>query len=238
MHDSVPFRPIVRFWLTFFALSVICYLGGLGMRTIAGNEFFITGTLQFSSDVSLDQERTLFQMIYASNFIVLISYACVLLSAIMLLVTLPLKIKDNGWLLLASMLFFLFVPVEVFTGYLDVKFILFWSKVQNHLTDQGLHIYEQYSTLLRETLSHRIGALGGMPVIAVLCYITAIVVIIWQPMRRRPAAASPSTGSEGTDGSEGTEGSTGTEGSIGTEGPSGTEGSTGTEGSSGTEGGE
>jgi hypothetical protein len=182
---TAPFRPLIRFWMTILGFSAIVYFGGIGMRTIVGNEFFITGTLQFSPFVSHDQERTLFQLIYAANYIVLISYVVLFTSAVMLLRLLPLRVRDNGWLLLASLLFFVFVPVEIFTGYLDVKFIMLWMKVQNHLTDKGLYLYSQYSSLLHETLSHRIGALSGLPVIAMLSYLTAVVVIIWQPMKRR-----------------------------------------------------
>jgi hypothetical protein len=179
-----------KFWLTVLSFAAICWLGGIVFRTLIGNEFFITGTLQFSPSVSLDQERTLFQLLYASNFVVLIAYIFVLMSAIVLARTVPFTIKRNGWLLMSYLLFFPFVPVEIFTGYLDIKFILLWMNTQDILLTEGLHIYEVHSTLLRETLAHRISALAGLPVIATLSYLTAVVVLIWQPVKKRISQGS------------------------------------------------
>jgi len=86
---------------------------------------------------------------------------------------------------MAPIMFFLFVPVEVFTGYLDIKFILLWEKTKHVLELQGMSVYEEYSTIMRETLSHRIGALSGLPVMATLSYFTAVIIIAWQPLKIR-----------------------------------------------------
>jgi hypothetical protein len=189
-HDGdTVFSPSLKFWITLLAFATIFWLGGFAARSLVGNEFFVTGTLEYSPTISLDQERTLFQLIYAGTFVVLISYVVVLVSMIMITRKIPLRMKDNGWLLMAAILFFLFIPVEIFTGYLDVKFILLWATTKDTLQTQGLQVYEQHSTIMRETLSHRIGALGGLPVIATLCYFTAIVISIWQPMKRRAIKA-------------------------------------------------
>ena len=190
------FPRSVRFWLTLLSLATIFWLGGLTIRTLIGNEFFVTGTLNYEPSISLDQERTLFQLIAGSSLFVLINYAIVLVSSIVLITILPLKMKHNGWLLMASLMFFLFVPVEVFTGFLDIKFILLWERTKDILAAQGLPVYEQHSTILRATLSHRIGALGGLPVIATLSYFTAIVTIIWQPLKRPPRLTTGTSATE------------------------------------------
>lgn len=180
-HFSGP----VRFWMTLLIFGTIVWLGGTVMRAMIANEFFVPGTLEYLPDVSLDQERTLFQLISAASTVLLIAYGIVLLSAIVLVRILPLRRKDNGWLLMASILFFLFVPVECFTGYLDLKFILLWNNTTDLLDMHGIQSYAQHSSLMRETLSHRIGALGGLPVIAMLSYLTAVAIVIWQPLRFR-----------------------------------------------------
>jgi amino acid transporter len=185
-RTSIPlFTGPVRFWLTLLVFGGILWLGGTVMRTMIANEFFIPGTLEYLPDVSLDQERTLFQLISAASTLLLIAYGVVLVSAIVLLRILPLRRRENGWLLMASILFFLFVPVEFFTGYLDLKFILLWNNTTDLLDQHGIQSYAQHSSLMRETLSHRIGALGGLPVIAMLSYLTAVAVVIWQPLRFR-----------------------------------------------------
>jgi hypothetical protein len=188
-RTSTPiFTGAVRFWLTLLVFGGILWLGGTVMRAMIANEFFIPGTLEYLPDVSLDQERTLFQLISAASTLLLIAYGAVLVSAIVLLRILPLQRKENGWLLMASILFFLFVPVEFFTGYLDLKFILLWNNTTDLLDQYGIQSYEQHSSLMRATLSHRIGALGGLPVIAMLSYLTAVALVVWQPLRFRPTA--------------------------------------------------
>jgi hypothetical protein len=193
--DGTPgFSPALKFWISLLSFATIFWLGGFAARSLIGNEFFITGTLEYSPTISLDQERTLFQLIYAATFVVMISYVVVLVSMIAIMRLIPLKLKDHGWLLMVAILFFLFIPVEIFTGYLDVKFILLWATTKDTLQTQGLQVYEQHSTLMRETLSHRIGALGGLPVIATLCYFTAIVIAVWQPLKRRMIPAETHVG--------------------------------------------
>ena len=121
--DIPEFSKALRVWLTLLAVASILWLGGFALRTVIGNEFFVPATLEYEPGISLDQERTLFQLIFNSTIVVMSSYTLVLLSAIVVLRLIPLRFKDNGWLLMASLLFFLFVPVEIFTGYLDLKFM-------------------------------------------------------------------------------------------------------------------
>jgi hypothetical protein len=97
----------------------------------------------------------------------------VLVSAIWFLITTKLKIKQNGWLLMSSILFFMFVPVEVYTYFLDIKFmVLFYSNPPNH--DELLKIFGQ-----------RLGGLSGVPVIALFCYYTIIVLAVFRPLTKQ-----------------------------------------------------
>jgi hypothetical protein len=89
---------------------------------------------------------------------------------------------------MSCLLFYLFVPVELFTAYLDVKFILLWTETRWIIEARGALAYAEHSAVMRETLSHRIGALGGLPVMALISYFTAVAVIILQPMKIRRTA--------------------------------------------------
>ena len=183
----------IKFFTVLLTFGVIFWIGNITARAIIANEFFIPTTLTFRPDITPDAERTLFQLVSATSSIALTSYCIVLVSAIYLLIKLPLRFKENGWMLVASMLFCLFVPVEAFTAYLDLKFIFLWLHTKSILSTEGFDLYMQHSTTLRETLSHRIGALSGLPVIALLCYFTAIVFTIWQPMKTIAARATTPT---------------------------------------------
>ncbi len=182
------FPPRIRFFTLLLTFGAIFWLGSITARAIVANEFFIPTTLEFDPSVSLDTERTLFQLVSALSTVVLISYAVVLVSALYLVFNIPLKRREHGWLLAASILFFLFVPVELFTAWLDLKFIFLWLETKGIIGVMGIQVYAQHSTHLRETLSHRIGALSGLPVIALFCYFSAIFFVVWQPMKRPPLA--------------------------------------------------
>lgn len=180
----IAFSKPVKLTLVLFTFAVILWLGGGAIRAQIGNEFFIPMTLDYRPDITLDEERTLFQLLTFTSTVTLIAYGVVLITAIFLVIKLPLKFREHGWFMAASILFFLFLPVEIFTSWLDLKFIFLWLDVKDVFMHEGLQSYAQYQTVLRETLSHRIGALSGLPVIALLCYYTAVVLVVWQPMKR------------------------------------------------------
>lgn len=176
---------ILRAAIMFLVFAGALWLGGSVYRALIANELFIAGTLEFDPGIQPAQEQTLYQLIFASSIVVLISYAVTLIAAIIVLWRIPLKMKENGWLLMASLLVFIFVPVEIFTAWLDIHFFWLWDWTTDTVASQGPQAFLDVQTELRKTISHRIGALAGLPVMAALCYVTAAIVVIWQPMRRR-----------------------------------------------------
>jgi hypothetical protein len=179
---------LTRFFLFLLALSTILWLGGMVFRAFIANEFFLPGTLDFAPVINMSQERMLFQLISAASTIVVSAYGVVLISAIVSLRRIPHRIKDHGWLLMAAILFFMFVPVEIFTAWLDIHFIFDWMEAKEAYVVGGPGAYEVFRTELRATLSHRIGALHGLPVMAILSYFTAVAVLILQPIRHAGGA--------------------------------------------------
>lgn len=158
--------------LTLLVITAVFWLGGINIRTVIGNELLDYDQFDFRTSIPPDRENTLFQMLSNSSLVVVISYFFVLVSAIWFTVTTKLKMKENGWLLISAILFFMFVPVEVYTNYLDIKFMLLYvSGPPNH--DGLLKIFGE-----------RLGALSGVPVIAVLCYYTIIPIAVFKPLRK------------------------------------------------------
>ena len=160
--------------LTLLIISAVFWLGSINVRTLIGNELLDYDQFDFKTSIPPDRENTLFQMMSNASLVVVISYAIVLISAIWFLATTKLKMKENGWLLMSAILFFIFVPVEIYTNYLDVRFmLLFQSNPPNH--DGLLKLFGE-----------RLGGLSGIPVIAVFCYYTIIPVAVFRPLRRPP----------------------------------------------------
>ena len=101
------------------------------------------------------------------------SYVIALVGSIVFLVTCPFKLKEHGWLMISAILFYLFVPVEAFTMYLD------WRMIYNEFFTTA------DNQIFRELFVARIGALAGTPLIATLCYYTMIALAVFQPLKKR-----------------------------------------------------
>jgi hypothetical protein len=182
--DHKKLTRLYRFCLVMLTLGVIFWLGGSFVRAIIAHEFYIPGTVEYDTSLTLDEEFMLFSLIGSATLTVLISYAVVLTFAISAFVGFPYRRKDHGWLIMASVLFFLFVPVEIFTAYLDLKYLVLWDTSLEKFSALDVESILRYKTDMKELLSHRVSALSGVPIIAMLCYYTAVVMVIWQPMKR------------------------------------------------------
>ncbi|MEK6571032.1 MAG: hypothetical protein AABZ61_06655 [Bacteroidota bacterium] len=162
----------------FLALGSIAWLGSITMRWILSSRLLIGGTLEFQPDLNPIVEREVFRLMNYSSTITLIGYFAVFSSGIVFLSTTDLRMKENGWLMMSALLFYLFTPVEMYTSYLDGRMISgeLWGTPE--------------LSLFRELLIKRLGALKGLPFIALLCYCTIIALVIWQPMKKRLAPQS------------------------------------------------
>jgi ABC-type cobalamin transport system permease subunit len=155
-------------------VGAIFWLGGTNLRVLMGGELLEPGTLNFRQGLTPDSERTIFDLLAKSSILTLISYLVVFVGGIVYLTTAKLSFKEDGWLLMSTILFYLFTPVEFYTGYLDLKSILLWLYSSPSITE------------LHELFLKRVGALSGLPFIALLCYYTAIGVIVFRPFRKKP----------------------------------------------------
>lgn len=169
--------PLWRFWLFLLVVSGIIWLGGVNARAIIGNELLKPGTLEFEEFLSPEAEREIFRLLSLTSLLILGSYCVLLFSSILFLTSSPYRMKEHGWLLMSAILFYLFVPVEAFTMYLD-----------------GKMIYREFFTTLdneafRELFVRRMGALKGAPVVALLCYYTIVGLVVFQPFRKKQEVA-------------------------------------------------
>ncbi len=162
-----------RISLFIFVVASIFWLGAVNIRAIIGNDMLKIGTLEFEEYLASEAEREIFRLLSFTSLVVIISYIVALISSIVFLATSPLRMKEHGWLLISAILFYLLVPVELFTMYLD-----------------GEMIYQEFFTtadnnVFRELFIARVGALAGAPFIATLCYYTIVGLAIFQPLKKK-----------------------------------------------------
>src|SRR5450759_4274882 len=163
---------IARVSLFALIVSSIIWLGAVNVRAVIGNELLNFGTLQFKTNLDAELEREVFRLISLSSVIVIGGYFGTFASAILFVKTTALPFKKNGWLMMSAILFFIFSPVEFYTLFLDWRMISLDFFSNPSLTD------------FRVLFIHRLAALAGVPMIALLSYYTIIGLVVWQPMKK------------------------------------------------------
>lgn len=167
-----------RFSLFAFVVASIIWLGAVNARLLIGNDILKTGTAEFLEYINPDAEREVYRLLSLMSIAVIGGYTIAFTSSIIFLVFSPLRVKEHGWLLMGAILFYMFVPVEIYTLYLDWKMIYleFFTTTDNDM--------------FREIFMERIRALQGIPLIAMLCYYTVIGLAVFQPMKNRLVLSS------------------------------------------------
>jgi amino acid transporter len=165
--------PVWRVALLLTVLSSIAWLGSANVRILIGNDLLQPGTLEFDQYLPPDAEREIYRLLSIASIVMIVAYLVTLVSSIVFLATGPFRFKDHPWLLMSAILFYLFVPVEIFTIVLDVRMIYdeFFTTADN--------------AVFRELFLARVGALAGAPLVAMLCYYTIIGLAVFQPFRKR-----------------------------------------------------
>ncbi|MBI5216383.1 MAG: hypothetical protein HY960_11580 [Ignavibacteriae bacterium] len=159
--------------LFIFVIAFIIWLGGINIRAMVGFDLLQTGTLDFKSNIHPFVERAVFGLIVQTSFVVDIAYAITWLSGIIFLTTSPFKLREHGWLMMSAILFYIFTPVEIYAIVLDAKMMYLDYLGSNDLVE------------FRKLFIHRLAALSGVPMIALLCYYTMLAVLIFQPLKRK-----------------------------------------------------
>jgi len=156
-------------------IASVFWLGAGNVRAIIGNDMLKPGTLEFEEYLDPEAEREIFRLISFTSVLIMISYAAVTLSGTVFLVTSPYRMRENGWLLMSAILFYVFLPVEIFTMVLDgrMAYLEFFTTAGNDV--------------FRELFRARVSALAGAPVIALLSYYTIIALAVFRPFTRRAA---------------------------------------------------
>ncbi len=161
-----------KIWLFLLIVGAIFWLGGINVRFIIGNDLLNYDEFSFRTSIPTDEENMIFKLLSYTSVLIMISYLVVLVSAIIFLKKCKINFKENPWLLMCSILFFVFVPVEFYTTYLDIQFYrLFLEHPPNH--DGLLKLFGE-----------RIGFLKGVPWIAMLSYYTIILIAVMKPLKK------------------------------------------------------
>ena len=176
--DTPSRSRAIKLSLFFLACGAVFWLGGTNIRAIIAFDLFETGTLNYKTWLPPDAEREAFHLVAYTALYTISGYLMVFMSFTTFLRKTPLRLRENGWLMMCVILFYMFVPVEIYQIVYDVQMVLQERAVE------GVMNWFSVRTEAQSLLKGRLAALSGVPVIALLCYYTCIALAIWQPMKK------------------------------------------------------
>jgi amino acid transporter len=181
IFDGERLSKGTRWALFIMAVGGIFYLGGSTARGIIENDLVEIGTLKFRQDIPFDAEKEIYNLLARISLLVVLGYLLAFIGFWVFIFKSKLKMKEHPNALMAVILFVIFIPIEFYTSYLDLKFFLSYVDFQLQLflgSDPGPLRDE-----MRKLFVERVGGLGGLSVIALLSYYSAIGVLIFRPIK-------------------------------------------------------
>jgi hypothetical protein len=159
----------------------VFYLGGSASRGIIGNDLVEIGTLKFRQDIPFDAEKEIYNLLARTSLLIVFGYLLTLIGFVAFLFKARLRMKDHPNAFMAIILFALFIPIEFYTSYLDLRFFFSYVDFQLQLflgADPG-PLREE----MRRLFVERVSGLGGLSVIAILSYYSAIAALVFCPIK-------------------------------------------------------
>ncbi len=153
-------------------LSFLSWLGIYTYRTLLCDHLLQFGAAEFKTELAPEFERSIYTTIAKYSILLFAVYPITIFSAVGYLKTTRRTMKEHGWLMMSAILFFMFIPLEIYCALLDWKII-------------GLNYWGNWELIeFRKAFLARITALSGLPFLAMLCYYTIIPIVIFQPLKK------------------------------------------------------
>jgi hypothetical protein len=181
--EEIRLTTGARVALFIMIVGGILYLGGSAARAIIGNDLVEIGTLKFRRDIPFDAEKEIYNLLAQTSLLIVFGYFLALVGFITFLFKSRIRMKTHPNIMMAVILFAMFIPVEFYTSYLDLKFFVSFVDFQLQLflgADPGPLRNE-----MRRLFVERVSGLGGLSVIAILSYYSAIGAIVFRPIKRK-----------------------------------------------------
>lgn len=166
----------LKFIFTFALIGFMIWFGGSIMRGVIAYDLFeTTNNVLTRTDKS---PAEIFNAIYyfsSMSIYTQTGYVVVAVSVILLNILTFKSIKKNGWIFMAIVLFYLFLPVEIIRMWYDYN--LADAIFNNGLTDVNSEIFKDYFyKRYEETIFTTLFSMSLMS------NLTSIIIVIWKPL--------------------------------------------------------
>lgn len=170
MYDLKELKLFSKIVLYICILSGVLWLGSYAARLTLIYQLFQGNDFTLKSVFDNQNLPGIFITINSVAILNAILFAIFIISFLMFLIFSHVKLKDNGWLLISSIIIILTIPFEIFLMSIDYKI---FSIIQSGNVNTKL--------ILDYTIS-RFKILGSFPIIEILCYFSIIYLILFKPL--------------------------------------------------------
>jgi len=158
----------------FLALSSgSLWFGAYLARLLVTYQMFEPNELLLKSYLSNNDLPVIFQTIFPLVNLTLFSYVTLIVSFTIFIISTDLKLKENGWLFIISMIIYLTLPLEAVLLSIDYKLFIIFINEQFRSNDI-LHL-----------IIERITILSSFPVILILSYLSVPFFIVNKPFSKK-----------------------------------------------------
>jgi len=147
--------------LYFLVIGMSLLLGGIAYQIMVG-----VSTMSITDEPI---ERFGYLLMSRGSILLIVAYAIVFFSGLAFWLLGPYKLRNDRWFLIAFLLFYIWLPVDIYTISLDIRFALFFNPNVPITND------------LKSLFLSRQQSLGPIPLIMLLGYLTAIGMIVFKP---------------------------------------------------------
>jgi hypothetical protein len=167
-------RKILSTVFGFLALSSgSLWFGAYIARLLVTYQMFEPKELLLKSFLSNSDLPAIFQTIFPLINLTLFSYLMMIVSFTIFIMSTDLKLKENGWLFIISMIIYLTLPLETVLLSIDYKLFI-------------IIINEQFSSNdILKLIVQRITILSSFPVILILSYLTIPYFLVVKPFSKK-----------------------------------------------------
>lgn len=160
------------------AVCIILWFGGSIIRFAIAFDVFLPGTLTLKPFLSPIEVNATIRLFAITGFYTAACYAITWLFSILLIILLKGKLKDNGWLFMAFVLFFLASPIEMYQMWFDIRLLELTQRIDYRTLMASNDMLE----IFMERFSPK---LNGIGFISILTHFTMILYFIWQPLKKK-----------------------------------------------------
>ncbi len=157
-------------------LSGSLWMGGYLFRLVVFYQLFEEQEFALRPFINNQNLPGIFMVLRSAVVLTLILFPLFILSYISFLVSSKINLKQNGWLLIITIIIFITLPFEIYLITIDYD-IVFKINYSSFRTDDVLSL-----------VIKRFKVLSSFPIIELICYFTIIYLMIFQPLKIKKAA--------------------------------------------------